>query len=86
MMDDNNFINTWMMGLTMCVITAIFLFGGAYAATHPDSLIIVILILLLSIAVVVVLSRILTKRLNDHKDNKNGGPFVRAIYKYLARE
>lgn len=86
MMDDNNFIDTWMMGLTMCAITIIVLFGGLYAAIHPDSLIKAILISLLSIAVVIVLSLILTKRLNNHKDNQNGGPFVRAIYKYLARE
>lgn len=86
MMDENNFIDTWMMGMTMCAITATFIFGGAYAATHPDSLIAVILISLLCIAVVVVLSIMLTKRLNNHRENKNGGLFISAIYKFFAQE
>ena len=71
MMDENNYIDTWIMGMTMCAITIIFLFGGAYAATHPDSLIAVLLISLLCIAVVVVVSIMLSKRLNNRKENKN---------------
>lgn len=86
MMDDNNFIDTWMVGLTICVITTILMFGGLFASAHPDSLIKVILIALLSIAAVVVLSFMLTKRLNNHKDNQNGGLFIRVIYNYFAQQ
>ena len=86
MMDENNFIDTWMMGLTMCAITIVVLFGGLYASTHPGTLIKVILISLPSIAVVVVVSVMLSKRLNNHRENKNGGAFIRVIYKFFARE
>lgn len=86
MMDENNFIDTWMMGLTMSAITIIVLFGGLYASTHPGTLIKMILIALPSIAAIVVVSIMLTKRLNNHKDNQNGGLLIRTIYKYFAQE
>lgn len=86
MMDDDRFIKTWLNQLTIWPVIGLAFIGTMLATRQPESFIIIILITVLSIAVVISLTTILQIRLEAHKENKNGGAFISAIYKFFAQE
>lgn len=86
MMDDDHFIKSWMVQLTIYPVIVLAFIGTMLAPWYPELIIKIILITVLSIAVLISLAVILHNRLEAHRENKNGGPFVSAIYRFFAQE